>query len=442
MPGKGKKCIVCEKTRASCGKEGNRPTHCGKCKEQGMIDVISKMCEVCKVKNAVFGLEGGKHTHCSKCKTEDMIDVKNKKCIVCKKKQSTFGEKGGKATHCVDCKPETYIDLKSKICTVCKSKNASFGIPGKLLTHCGECKEEDMINLKCKWCITCKEKQPSFASKKGDMPTYCAKCKPDGYIDVRSRICIVCNKVHASYASKEGDPPTHCKTCKLDCYIDVKGNKCIKCKKLRASCALKRGDKASHCASCKPEGYTNVVSNICQFEDCDTIIQSDKYDGYCTWCFSHIFPEDPRVELIQKKSFELEVASKLLGKDSSFKHDKAMYIGECDCTSRRRVDFWKIIGNTILAIEVDENQHKSYEKDYEDIRYNDLFMVFSGKWVFIRFNPNNYRDKDGKIVRKDLNSKIDVLLLEIDKQVQRIMKEKNEDLLEIHRLFFDEEGIS
>ena len=38
-------------------------------------------------------------------------------------------------------------------------------------------------------------------------------------------------------------------------------------------------------------------------------------------------------------------------------------------------------------------KHSSYDKEDEKIRYDDLYMVFSGKWVFIRFNPDSYMRK-------------------------------------------------
>ena len=31
----------------------------------------------------------------------------------------------------------------------------------------------------------------------------------------------------------------------------------------------------------------------------------------------------------------------------------------------------------------------------EDTRYNDLYMAYSGKWIYIRFNPDKYKDKKG-----------------------------------------------
>ena len=42
------------------------------------------------------------------------------------------------------------------------------------------------------------------------------------------------------------------------------------------------------------------------------------------------------------------------------------------------------------CLEVDENQHTYYIKYDEDNRYNELFMDFSGKNVFIRYTPDKY----------------------------------------------------
>ena len=45
-----------------------------------------------------------------------------------------------------------------------------------------------------------------------------------------------------------------------------------------------------------------------------------------------------------------------------FYHDKPLWTNDCDCTHRRRIDHRKLIGNTLLAIETDENQHPEAPK--------------------------------------------------------------------------------
>ena len=84
----------------------------------------------------------------------------------------------------------------------------------------------------------------------------------------------------------------------------------------------------------------------------------------------------------------------------------------------------------MLAIETDENQHKSYKKMDEETRYNDLFMAFSGKWIYIRFNPDKYISKSGKKKNPCIATRLEKLKLEIEKQTARVQKGENVELVE------------
>jgi hypothetical protein len=112
-----------------------------------------------------------------------------------------------------------------------------------------------------------------------------------------------------------------------------------------------------------------------------------------------------------------------------FIHDTPLYTGNCDCTHRRRIDHRKLIGNTILAIETDEFGHRSYDKKDEEIRYDDVYMIHSGKWIFIRFNP------DTNVSKIDIQDKLDKLVETINENIYRIEQEKNIELIEIIKLY-------
>ena len=56
----------------------------------------------------------------------------------------------------------------------------------------------------------------------------------------------------------------------------------------------------------------------------------------------------------------------------------------------------KQINDTLLCVETDEHAHAGYDKRDEEIRYDDLYMVYSGKWIFIRFNPDGARGGHGR----------------------------------------------
>ena len=58
-------------------------------------------------------------------------------------------------------------------------------------------------------------------------------------------------------------------------------------------------------------------------------------------------------------------------------------------------------------------------------------MIHSGKWIYIRFNP------DKTIEHKvDMEDRIILLLDVIKKQIERIEKEENTELVEIIKLFY------
>ena len=130
----------------------------------------------------------------------------------------------------------------------------------------------------------------------------------------------------------------------------------------------------------------------------------------------------------------------IFSKYDGFKSDKPFYVdleGGC-CATKRRIDLRKLINNTMLCIEVDENQHKSYIKHNESNRYDDLFMDFSGKYIFIRYNPDKFLDKYGKTKNPMFDTRMEVLVKSLDKHTMRILNEENTELIEIHHLFYDE----
>ena len=83
----------------------------------------------------------------------------------------------------------------------------------------------------------------------------------------------------------------------------------------------------------------------------------------------------------------------------------------------------------MLAVETDEFAHRrGYDAVDEELRYDDLFMVFSGKWIWIRFNP------DGGSL--DFEDKLEVLRVKISDAISFIEADLNEDLVLIKKLFY------
>ena len=219
-----------------------------------------------------------------------------------------------------------------------------------------------------------------------------------------------------------------CKEPDCDKSAQGKTNKCIahgggeRCKE--PGCDKSARDKTD---KCKAHGGGERCPNCIDWIDSRS--GSSVYDGYCATCFKQIFPNDERSKKVYRHTKEIMVRNYINEKFDGFIHDIPLYTGNCDCTHRRRIDHRKLIGNTILAIETDEFAHRSYDKKDEEIRYDDLYMIHSGKWIFIRFNP------DSNVSKIDIADKLDKLIETMEECIDRIEREENTNLVEIIKLY-------
>ena len=228
--------------------------------------------------------------------------------------------------------------------------------------------------------------------------------------------------------------------------VDCSGSQVCVHKKSKAYCRECGGSvfcehnlEKRNCPDCG--GYRACKSNKEPYKTGCRTRGNRKLNGFCSHCFVNLFPDDPRALTVRKKSKELQVMTHIFSKYDGFKNDKPFYVdleGGC-CETKRRIDLRKLIGNTMLCIEVDENQHKYYIKEKEIERYNDLFMDFSGKYIFMRYNPDKYIDKLGKSKNPMFETRMEILEKSINKHIKRIENGENHDLVEIHHLLYDED---
>ena len=396
MGGKHKKCKFIEGCLliASFGyKDGTGTQFCSKHKTDGMVNLLCKLCH-CGKARPTYNYEGNSANFCKDCKEDGMINVNDEPCK-CGKVKPTFNFEGLKAEYCANCKDSDMINVTNEPCKCGKSSRPNFNFEGLKPEYCSKCKEPDMLDVvhaRCK----CGKVQPSF-NYNGLEPKYCSKCKEPGMIMLRKRLCIQCKKGQSTYNLF--------------------------------------GLKAEYCNSCKTDKMINVIDK-CKFESC---VRSGniKYKYYCTFCYQHLFPNYEASKNIRVKTKENYVRDFLKDTFEGFIHDIPLWSGNCDCSHRRRIDFRKLIGNTLLCIEVDENQHKRYKEKDEEIRYDDLFMLHGGKFIFIRFNPDQFTNSLGTKKNPYMKRRMEYLEKEIYNQITRINDEKNKDLLEISYLFYD-----
>jgi hypothetical protein len=379
---------------------------------------------------ASFGYKDGTGTQfCSHHKIPDMVNLLCKLCQ-CGKARPTYNYEGISPKFCKECKEDKMINVNDKKCN-CGKVKPTFNFKDLKPKYCSSCKKPNMINVVGEHCKCGKSSKPNF-NFEGLKPEYCSKCMIDGMIDISHSKCK-CGKSQPSF-NYIGLLSEYCKLCKKDDMILLRKRLCIKCKKGQSTYNL-FGLKAKYCNQCKTDDMINI-SNKCKNEICVNT-GNVKYKYYCTFCYQHLFPDDEASQNIRLKTKENYVRDYLKEIFDGFIHDIPLWTGNCDCSHRRRIDFRKLIGNTLLCIEVDENQHKRYKEKEEEIRYDDLFMLHGGKFVFIRFNPDKFINQNDTIKNPYMKLRMELLKNEIDKQINRINDEENKELLEIVYLFYD-----
>lgn len=460
-------CITCKKYNATCGEKSGKPTHCLKCKIANTHIYLMDRCPCSPERHKLsYGQpEDDKPSRCKECrivepnelyKCADVCFTKTG-CKDCGAKNPKWGPSTTlSCVRCDNCKLPTDVNNKNPKC-MCKEGDGKtrvrkmWGPKGtKTGLRCKHCKLEDDVevtNKKCK----CPLKNRALYGPKNGKAVRCFKCK----LDSDENICgkhLYCdckndgNKLTKVWGPKDCSRPVRCKRCKLITDINLMDKKCKCGSGIQPSFGY-WGQRPTSCSRCKQDDMIGTISKMCpgpvnqNVEYCPVYQRGNKfYDGFCTACFVQSFPKDPRSLNIRKHTHELKVKDFLIQTFSNtpFIHDTTMYIGpECNCTHRRRIDFRYLLNNTLLVIEVDEHQHKDRDEEDEKIRYDDLYMVFSGKFVFIRFNPHLYFRKQ-QYHNPSMEERLEALKCEIDLQLERISKGENQDLVEIHYLFYDE----
>lgn len=318
------------------------------------------------------------------------------------------------------------------------SNISTYGLSFGNVTHCKNHKL-DGLKLVSQFCKTigC-NKRPGFNYENSKGKLYCFEHKKDGMVSKDNRKCLEENcTLRPTYNHKGEDKAIYCSNHKLENMVNIVNKKCeFEGCNVRPSFNFENEVGCRFCFNHKQEGMISKDNRKCISNLCFGTRGNKNYDGYCTHCFQNLFPNNPLTLQIYKKSKELKVRDYLFQEFEGFIHDKPLWTGNCDCTHRRRIDFRKLIGNTLLCIEVDENQHKGYNNSDEELRYDDLYMLHSGKFIFIRFNPDKFKF-EGKTYNPIINTRLVRLKDKIERQFFRIENELNNDLIEIIKLYYD-----
>ena len=359
-------------------------------------------------------------------------------------KQPSFGFPGGIKQTCGKHREEGMVPFTvQRRCRKCGLHQPSYNEPGKKpAIYCGKCKTDTMIDVNKKRC-KCGKSAPVFNKPGEKPPVCCAECKTDDMIDIRSRRCL-CKRALPNYNEPGEKIPICCQHCKTPTMVNVK-NKLCACGKRRGVYNKPGETRGEYCSECRTDEMI-PVANI--KKTCRGLVQENlpcpfntrgnpRYRMYCVECFKRNFPLDPLTFEIRSKTKEIAVRDFINANFDGFQHDKPIWTGNCDCSVRRRIDHRKLIGNTLLSVETDENMHSSYDPKDEEIRYDDLYMAFAGRWIYIRFNPDKYWDTSGRERNPPMGKRLDTLKKEMEKQLERISRDDNTEPCEIIHLFYN-----
>jgi hypothetical protein len=247
---------------------------------------------------------------------------------------------------------------------------------------------------------------PNFNNEGSSNPLYCVLHKLEGMVDVKNKMCVHVDengiqcKTTPNFNNKGSSKPLYCVLHKLEGMINIKDKKCIYTDQYGIQCTTRPNyntdatKKALYCNLHKLNGMVNVIHKTCKSEWCFTQV-TDKYDGHCMHCYMHLFPDKPvsrnyktkERHVIEHVTAQFQYVTWIIDKPIN---------GGC---SKRRPDLMLDLGYQIVIIEIDENQHMDYDSSCENKRIMELSQdVGHQPMVFIRFNPDEYCDENGKTI--------------------------------------------
>ncbi len=396
-----------------------------------------------------------RHSRCIECNGKEICKHKIIQYYCKDYKGAGICEHLKRRAYCKDCKGSSICEHnreKSK-CKECGGNQICEH--NKFKITCKDCKGLGIcIHNKIKY--TCRECGGSSICEHNKERTKCKECG-GGAICEHNRQRYQCKECKGTSFCKHNIRRTRCKECggselckhskqKYFCK-DCGGSQICEHNKHKANCKDCGG--ASICMHNKQKAYCKECngSQLCKSSWCETR-SNPKYENYCLTCFIHLFPDKPNTRNYKTK--EKTTTDYILKQfpDFTWIVDKRIQDG----CSRKRPDLVLDLGYQVI-IEVDENQHQDYDCSCENKRLMELSRdVGHRPIVFIRFNPDEYNTKDGKVTSCWANNKLGICTVKKSKEKEWSYRlealktqieywinseNKTEKTIEIVQLFYD-----
>jgi len=284
------------------------------------------------------------------------------------------------------------IDVRSQKCAHPECfKQPCFNLPDQLLgVFCAVHKTQEMVNVRERRCehTDCVRK-PVYNSPDEKRGRFCKEHKTENMVDVLSLRCGHEGCFKRGNFNFPGEPPRFCGSHKEQGMIDVKTPRCRAEGCMTVPVFNIQGQKRGmFCSAHKTDEMIDVKNARCKTPMCDIILGGKSEREYCTRCSAYLFPDKPS----RFKTRELKLKEYLLETypDKTIVHDKRV---ECHLY---RPDFVFDMGSHTVVIELDENQHKTYDTSCDNKRLMSIFHGLASRpMVMLRFNPDVYDSVPG-----------------------------------------------
>ena len=411
-------CSVC----CDCG-HGKLKQYCSICNNCGH-DKIKARCNICNDCG-----HGKIKAECSLCNACEHGMLKYN-CVIC-----------------YDCGHGTV----KKYCSICN--DCGHGKTPSCCKICYDC-GHGKLKHSCKICSHCSH---------GKVKNVCNICNDCGHGTPKS-LCKICSDC------SHGKIKSECSICN-DCGHGKISKKCVICSdcghgKLKFNCVIcndcGHGKIKSRCNICSDCGHGKLKqfckicdgSMLCKSPHCEIAALQSKYKGYCLRCFVHTFPYEKISRNFKIK--ERHVVDYILSSfpQYTFVIDKKVYDG----CSKRRPDILLDLGEYVIIIEIDENQHKlNGYSSCDNKRIMEISQDLNHRpLVIIRFNPDAYYNNEGIrvdscftttkskglcIINKVMQNEWDKRLQSLKNTLNNWCITKPSKTIEIVKLFYDEKDI-
>lgn len=276
----------------------------------------------------------------------------------------------------------------------------------------------DVVNPKCNHDGCTRQPTYNYIGEKRGI--YCSDHALLYMIDVVNRKCTHDNCTITPIFNYLGESRgIYCKKHALTGMIDVVNPKCNYngCTSTSPTFNYPNETKGLYCTEHAFIDMIDVVNKKCSL--CKLTQCNYKYKPYCTQCFYYLHPDDERVRHYKTKEQSFTFPLQKLYPNCVL--DRVIK-GGC---SKRRPDFLLDVITHSVIVEVDENQHITYDDKCENGRLEEIWGDLGSRpLVVIRVNPDKYTLNDEKhlgcfttkmkIKRKEHNLRLQKVISEVE----------------------------